>query len=286
MSQPAGLDPHCYRHPDRETYITCARCGRPICPDCMTSASVGFQCPECVHEGKVTQRQPTTVAGAPLGERPVVTMVLIAINAVAFGLEFLLGLDNVTQDWGMYPPAIAFNGELYRLVTSTFLHGGLLHIGFNMLVLWTIGTQVERILGHGRFVVLYLLAGLGGSVASYAFSPVGTLSVGASGAIFGVMAALVVAGSRFGYDIRQVLILIVINVVIGFTAGGVDWRAHLGGLVTGAAVAAVLVHAPRQSRILWQVLGCLAILGALVLVVMWRTAEIQATIPISGFTTG
>lgn len=271
-----GTAPHCYRHPDRETYISCTRCGRPICPDCMISASVGFQCPECVAEGRATQRMPTTAAGAPIGERPIVSMVLVGICVVVFALEFLIGVDQVTGRFGMYPPDIALNGEIWRLPTSMFLHGNLLHIGFNMLVLWTIGPQVERILGHGRFLVLYLVAGLGGAVASYAFSAPLTLSVGASGAIFGVMGALVVAGRQVGFDVRQVLILIGINVAIGFVGGGIDWRAHLGGLATGAAVAAVMVYAPRASRLLWQTLGVLAILGLLVMITMWRTAELHA----------
>lgn len=267
--------PHCYRHSDRETYIACTRCSQPICPDCMIAAPVGFQCPDCVRQGAATTRVATTAAGAPISERPTVTMALIAINVVAFALEYLLGLQSVTETWGMYPPSIAFEGETYRLLTSVFLHGSLLHIGFNMLVLWTVGPQVERILGHWRFLVLFIVAGLGGAVASYTFSSPLTLSVGASGAIFGIMGALVVAGRRLGYDVRQVLVLIGINVVLGFIPGGnVDWRAHLGGLVVGALTAAVMVHAPRRSRVLWQTLGVLAILGALVLVAMWRTAAI------------
>lgn len=221
--------------------------------------------------------QATTAAGAPINERPIVTMVLIGLCAVVFGYEYLVGIDQAASAWGMYPPSIALDGETYRLLTSAFLHGSLLHIGFNMFVLWTIGPQVERILGHLRFLVLYLLAGLGGAVASFVFSPPLTVSVGASGAIFGVMGALVVAGQRLGYDVRQVLILIGVNIAIGFLpGGGIDWRAHLGGLVVGGAVAAVMVHAPRSGRVLWQLLGCLAILGALVLVTIWRIAELHA----------
>ena len=243
----------------------------------MTSAPVGFQCPDCVSEGNASVRAPVTAAGAPVGERPYVTMALIAICVAAFGYEYLVGIDQVANTYGMYPPDIAMNGEIYRLLTSAFLHGSLLHIGFNMLVLWTIGPQVERVLGHVRFLVLYLLAGLGGAVASYLFSAPGTVSVGASGAIFGVMGALVVAGRRLGYDIRQVAILIVINIVIGFApGGGIDWRAHLGGLVTGAGVAAVMVYSPRRSQVLWQVLGVLAIMGLLVVLTMWRTAALHS----------
>jgi len=243
----------------------------------MTSASVGFQCPNCVQEGLASVRQPVTAAGAPTAQStPYVAYALIAMNLAVFGYEFLIGIDQAANTWGMYPPAVA-SGEIYRLLTSAFLHGSLLHIGFNMFVLFSIGPQVERALGHVRFAVLYLLAALGGAVASYVFSPENTVSVGASGAIFGLMGALVIAGPRIGYDVRQVLILIAINIAIGFApGGGIDWRAHLGGLVTGAAVAAVFVYAPKNSQVLWQILGALAILGMLVIITMWRTAALQA----------
>ena len=243
---------------------------------------MGFQCPDCVHEGQASVRQPVTPAGAPVTVTPpYVAYALIAINLAVFGYEFLTGIDQAANNWGMYPPAVA-SGEFYRLLTSAFLHGSLLHIGFNMFVLYSIGPQVERALGHVRFAVLYLLAALGGAVASYVFSPDNTVSVGASGAIFGLMGALVIAGPRLGYDVRQVLILIAINIAIGFApGGGIDWRAHLGGLVTGAAVAAVFVYAPKSSQVLWQILGALAILGVLVIVTMWRTAALQA--PLSSY---
>jgi len=277
MSQIDPIAPRCYRHVDRETYISCTRCGRPICPDCMTSAPVGFQCPECVGEGRATVRAVTTAVGVRPAERPVVTMTLIGICVVAYALEWVGGLQEVTRTWGMFPPAIGLEGEIYRLLTSVFLHGSLIHIGFNMLVLWMLGPQLERALGHAWFLVLFVLSGIGGAVASYLFSPPLTVSVGASGAIFGLMGALVVAGRRLGHDVRQVLVLIAINVVIGFLpGGGIDWRAHLGGLAVGAAVAAALVFAPRAGRVLWQALGVLAIVAVLVLLTMWRTAQIHA----------
>jgi membrane associated rhomboid family serine protease len=132
-----------------------------------------------------------------------------------------------------------------------------------------------------RFLALYLIAGLGGAVASFAFSSVNTVSVGASGAIFGLMGALVVAGRHLRADITQVLVLIGINVVIGFIAPGIDWRAHLGGLLTGAAVAFVMSKAPRGSRqTLVQVVGCVGIVLVLAGVALWRAEQIQALIPI------
>lgn len=242
----------------------------------MIPAPVGFQCPECVNGAARQMRQPTTIAGAQVIAKPLVTYTLIGITAAAFVLQMLIGIDQVAGSYGMWPVAVAVNGEWYRLITAAFLHGSILHIAFNMYVLFALGPTLERILGHVRYLVLYLAAALGGSIASYAFSDMRTLSVGASGAIFGLMGALVVAGRRLRYDITQVLILIGVNVVIGFLASGVDWRAHLGGLAVGAAVAAIFVHAPARNRIVWQVGGVVAVLGALVAVTMWRTGEITA----------
>ncbi len=272
---PSAPVPTCYRHPDRETYIRCTRCDRPICPECMTSAAVGFQCPECVRAGSTGTREVRTVLGGPVPSRPTVTIAVFAVTCVVYALQYLGVIADAVERFAMWPAAIAYDGEFYRLLTAAFLHGSLLHIGFNMLVLWSIGPTLERILGHSRFLVLYLVAALGGSVASYVFSAPMTLSVGASGAIFGLMGALVVAGKRLGYDITQVLVLLGINVVIGFVVPNIDWRAHLGGMVTGALVAAVLAYAPKANRVLWQWLGVLAVLGLLGVVVLWRTAVLR-----------
>ena len=270
--------PVCYRHPDRETYIRCTRCERPICPDCMTSAAVGFQCPECVAEGRASTPDVVSALGTKPAERPLVTMTLIGLNVLAYvvqvtsGTNLITGLDNITTDYGMWPRAIAVGDQYYRLVTAMFLHGSILHIGFNMLVLWMLGPQLERLLGHLRFTALYLVAGLGGSVASFWFSGVDVFGVGASGAIFGLMGAYVVVGKKLRADITQILGLIAINVVIGFVAGGVDWRAHLGGLATGAAVAAVFAFLPRKPVL--QVLLVVVIVAVLVWAVLARDATL------------
>jgi len=228
-------------------------------------------------------RVPVTVAGATHIERPVVTYTVIGVNVAVFLLQLLRGIDAMAEQWGMWPIAVALGGEWWRLITSAFLHGSFLHIAFNMYVLFALGPTLERILGHGRFIVLYITAALGGSVASYVFSDPNVVSVGASGAIFGLMGALVVAGKRLRYDITQVLILIAINIAIGFLAPGVDWRAHLGGLVVGAAVAALLVYAPRRMRIPVQVLGIAGVLAVLIAITLWRTAQIQEFYaPVSG----
>lgn len=241
----------------------------------MVSAPVGFQCPECVKEAEASARSPLTPMGGQLVGTATVTKTIIGINAVVFLLEFLVGMGQVIGNWGMSPYAIAVEGEWWRLMSAAFLHGGLLHIAFNMYVLWIIGPTLESLFGHTRFIVLYLVAALGGSVASFAFSPLNTIAVGASGAIFGLMAALIVAGHHLKRDVTQVLILLGINVVIGFLVPNIDWRAHLGGAAVGAIIAAIMAYAPKQGRVLWQTLGVLAVLGILVAIMAMRTVGIQ-----------
>lgn len=284
MTEPTVL-PGCYRHPDRATGIRCTRCERPICTECMIAAPVGFQCPECVASAAAQTRQATTVAGGALIGRPMVTYTLIGINLAVFLVQFSVGINAVAGDYGMWPVGIAVGGEWWRLVTAAFLHGSFLHIAFNMYVLFALGPTLERILGHSRYLILYVLAAIGGGVASYVFSDMRTVSVGASGAIFGLMGALVVAGRRLRYDVTQVLVLLGINVVIGFIASGVDWRAHLGGLITGAIVAAIMVLPSPRHRMAVQVGGILALLGVMAVLVMWRTAQIQDVLaPLGAFT--
>lgn len=281
--KPAPRAPRCYRHQDTETWIRCSRCDKAICPQCMIEAPVGYRCPDCMQQERPVQ--PTTVAGATVIMKPYVTYTLIVINVVVFILQYSAGINAVAEEFGMWPVGIALGGEWYRLITSAFLHGSFLHIAFNMYVLFALGPTLERILGHGRFIVLYLSAALGGAVASYYFSDIRTVSVGASGAIFGLMGALIVAGRRLRYDVTQVLVLLGINVVIGFIAPGIDWRAHLGGLVVGAAIAAVLVHAPRKGRTAIQVLGVGGVLLIITATALVRTAQIQELISPMGVIT-
>jgi membrane associated rhomboid family serine protease len=247
----------------------------------MNSAPVGFQCPECVSAGQAAVREPRTVFGGRLTSSSTVTITLIGICVAIFVVQFLVGVNAVASDWGMWPAAVAVNDEWYRLLTSVFLHGSWLHLAFNMYVLYVLGPPLERLLGHVRFLALFLIAGLGGAVASFSFSTINTVSVGASGAIFGLMGALVVAGRHLRTDITQVLVLIGINVVIGFIAPGVDWRAHLGGLVTGAAVAFVFSKAPRgKSQTLIQVIGLAVIVLVLAGIAVWRANQITALVPV------
>ena len=247
----------------------------------MIAAPVGYRCPECMNTNPVPV--PKTVAGGDLISKPQVTYALIAINLVIFAAQYIQGIQSLAVDFGMWPLGIAIDGDWWRLFTSAFLHGSFLHIAFNMYVLFLLGPTLERILGHTRFLILYVVAALGGSVASYWFSEVNTVSVGASGAIFGLMGALIVAGRRLNYDIRQVLILLVINIVIGFISPSVDWRAHLGGLVAGAIVAAIMVFPPKRIRSLVQYSGVIGFMLVLIGLTVLRTTQIQEFLsPIMG----
>ncbi len=154
----------------------------------------------------------------------------------------LIGPNWAVFMFGLHPPAVA-NGDWWRLITATFLHGSLLHLGFNMLALWILGTQVEIYLGSKKFLLLYFVSAIGGSLTSFYFSPPATFSIGASGAIFGLMGAFIVIGKKLRADVSQIMILLLINVVLGFTVSGIDWRAHLGGLVAGAVFTKVLLSA-------------------------------------------
>jgi membrane associated rhomboid family serine protease len=227
-----------------------------------------------VHGAAASTPRIKTPVGAPAVERPTVTFALIGINVIVFLLMLVSGIDQAATQWGMFPPSIALDNEWWRLLTNAFMHGGWLHIAFNMYVLYALGPTLERLLGHSRYLVLYLMAALGGAVCSYAFSDVMTVAVGASGAIFGLMGALVVAGRKLRYDITQVLILLAVNFAIGFMAPGVDWRAHVGGLVVGAVVAAIFVLPPARVRIPAQVLGIALVLAVLVIITLVRTQQI------------
>lgn len=242
----------------------------------MVDAPVGFQCPDCVEAGKAAVRNPPGEA-LPANARPTVSYTLIGISVAIYLLQLLLG-DRIATEFAMRPVAIAFGADYYRLFTAMFLHASVLHIAFNMYVLFVLGPTLERILGHWRFLLLYVLAGLGGSAVSYAFSTPTTWSVGASGAIFGLMGALLVAGKRLRYDVNMVLALVAINVVIGFVfSSGIDWRAHLGGLATGAAIAAVMVTPKGISRPAAVEIAGIALIAATVgALVVWRTSQLLA----------
>jgi membrane associated rhomboid family serine protease len=271
--------PTCYRHPDRATYIRCTRCTRPICPECMHDAAVGHQCAECVREGAKTVRQPkTTFGGREHGAKPVITYALIAINVAMFLLESVSpGLKSALV---LFAPAVA-DGDLYRLVTSAFMHYGVAHLLFNMYALYVIGPPLEKWLGGLRFTALYALSALGGSVLVYLLSPLSAATAGASGAVFGLFGASFVVGKRLNLDVRWVIGLIAINLAFTFVIpllGGqqISWQGHIGGLVTGAAVAAAYAYTPRERRTLIQVSATLGLIVLFAALIWWRTTDVLA----------
>lgn len=296
--------PTCYRHRDRETYISCQRCGRPICPDCMTEAAVGFQCPECVAEGRRSIAQARTSFGGVIPSRPgVVSLTLIGLNLLVFALVQATGgaasllvdrlslhaesLCGVSRGFfygaseagcvgrgGTFVPGVA-DGAVWQMLTSVFLHVSVLHIAFNMFALYALGPQLEQVLGRWRFLAVYLLSGLAGSVLVYATAGPST-TLGASGAIFGLMGALLVIAYKVRGDYRSILFWIGLNFVITLVgAGYISWQAHLGGFLGGAALGALLAYAPRERRTLVQVGGFVAVGVVLVAITALRTLSLQ-----------
>ena len=239
----------------------------------MISAPVGFQCPECVAGAQVSL--PKTRFGGSFNTVPKVTRAILVTCISIFVLSLLLG--SFALVFGMIPIAIA-QGEWWRLLTSTLLHGSILHLLFNMYALYWLGPQLERSLGHVRFAALYILSALGGSVASYWFSDLRTVSVGASGAIFGLITATIVIGREMRTDVSQLIVLLGLNVVIGFLQSGIDWRAHFGGAITGAAIAFIYTKGNRLNRDRIHRAGLAGIFVFLVLATLARNAQVSALI--------
>ncbi|MGW1890278.1 rhomboid family intramembrane serine protease [Streptomyces sp. NPDC002004] len=280
--------PSCYRHPGRHTGITCTRCERPICPECMVSASVGFQCPECVRTGSGTGHtpaasRPLTLAGGTVTRDPrLVTKILIGINVAVFIAvqvsDRLLGHLVLIGRWPPAPiPATQglAEGQWYLLLTSMFTHQEVWHIAFNMLSLWWLGGPLEAALGRARYLTLYLVSGLAGGALTYLLSAPTAASLGASGAIYGLFGATAVLVRRLNYDMRPVIALLAINLVFTFTVPGIAWQAHIGGLVAGVVIAYAMVHAPRERRALLQIGTCAVVLAVVVLMVLLRTAQLS-----------
>jgi membrane associated rhomboid family serine protease len=278
QSQPPPVPPPCYRHGDKGASVLCAHCDRPICTDCMVEARVGWQCPECTREGAKrsrhvpafthTSRNRTGVVGST-NPTPVV-LVIIAINVVVFFLEDFGTNNRVIARYGLSPDGIHSHNQYYRAFTAMWLHASFEHIFFNMITLIIVGPALEVLLGKVRFITLYLLAGLGGSVGSYILGPHSELGIGASGAIMGVLGAYLVVGVRRRLPVQPVAILLVLNLVIGFW-GNTDWRAHFGGLAVGAVLGLLYDYAgdlrDANTGLLLTVGGSVAMLAVLALLI-------------------
>jgi membrane associated rhomboid family serine protease len=286
---------YCYRHPDRETGVSCSECGRGICPDCMVFAPVGIRCPD--HAG-VTQGPARVTSGvrraAYEGGGALVTKTLIGLNVLVFFINLAQG-STLNQVSGsifekgalfisspFYPGGLA-DGEWWRLITAAFLHGSLIHVGLNMLVLWIVGAPVERAIGRGRFLALYIVSGLAGSAGALLFSP-NAVTVGASGAIFGILGAalvleaqgsLVLGGQAFG--------LIAFNLVLTFVLGStanISIGGHLGGLAGGALGMLALSRLGRTHAIY----GRPGLLGAAGLIAVGLASILVAYARVQGVT--
>ena len=245
--------PTCYRHPDRETGLSCSECGRPICTECMTMAPVGIRCPD--HAGNAGRRRLRGPAPVVRAQRQLggtfapVTKALIVINVAIYLVGAVQGAGLNSPGGSLYEKFWldaydVHNGGWWRLITTAFLHANIIHIGFNMFALWVIGGPVEQYLGRVRFLSLYLVAGLAGSAGALLQTPF--ITVGASGAIFGILGAMLIlewqATGKLG---GQAMTLIVINLAFSFTFSGISWGGHVGGLIGG--ILATLAFA-RWSR--------------------------------------
>ncbi|GGL40209.1 rhomboid family intramembrane serine protease [Phycicoccus endophyticus] len=286
----SGQVPVCPRHPDRESYVRCQRCGRPACPECQRPAAVGIQCVDCVREGARTVRQGRTVfGGAPTDGRPLVTMWVIGICVVVFVLQQLV--PGLTGRISFVP--VLGDSQPWRFLSSGFAHGGLTHIAFNMYALWVMGQYLEPLLGRARFAALYLLSAVGGSVGLLLLASPQTVpeclvtrgawctsAVGASGAVFGLFGAFLVLQRRLGRSAAGMYVVIGLNAVIGFVLPNIAWQAHLGGLVTGAAAAGIVgylggrrspAEQPRRT-VHWLGLGALLALLVVLAVAKYALA--------------
>jgi membrane associated rhomboid family serine protease len=292
----AGPDtpPTCYRHPNRETWVSCVRCGRHACPDCLRQAAVGQQCVDCVRGAGQGTRVPRTVFGGRPTGSATVTWTLVAINILVFLVE--IARPNVLYAWSMLgtPADIVgggiqsgvAGGQWYRLITSAFTSpgtslGGLgfLDIAFNMWALIIVGPELERLLGRWRFLSVYLLSAIAGSVFYYFLQPYG-LAAGASGAVFGLFGAWFVVSRRLRLDTRGIVLLIVINLVFSFLyRSTIAWQDHVGGLIVGAVITAAYAYAPRKNRIVFQVGATVAVAVVLAVAAAIKTSQLAPHLP-------
>jgi membrane associated rhomboid family serine protease len=256
---------YCYRHPDRETGLSCSECGRPICYECMTPAPVGLRCPE--HAGRQRVIRPAQRAigfGGLARGATIVTWSLIAINVAVYLAELAIGGTFDGQNNWIYEHGALFKlgafsaagpvmgvgaGEWWRMVSAAFLHYGPIHLGLNMLALYFGGTVLEQVIGHWRFALIYIASGIAGSAGALLVTP-NSPTVGASGAIFGVFGALFALERRGVISSNgQILALIVINLVFTFAVPGISIGGHIGGLIAGFALMWAMTHFARSTEL-------------------------------------
>ena len=266
--------PVCPRHPEQVTYVRCQRCDRPACPQCQVPSAVGVHCVDCARKNASSRRGVSSLLGGRAITDALVTKGLIIACVTIYLVQ--MALPSLGAQFA-FVPAVA-SSQPWRFMTTAFLHASLMHLAFNMWALWVLGSALEPILGRWRFAALCALSALGGSTMIYWLaSPTApaswlTSTVGASGAVFGLFAALFIIQRRFGRDTSAIVGLLVLNLAISFIGANISWQGHLGGLVTGAIVAALYAWAPRNRRTVYGVCGTVAITIALIGVICLRAA--------------
>nr|WP_254450796.1 rhomboid family intramembrane serine protease [Aeromicrobium stalagmiti] len=221
----------------------------------MREAAVGFQCPSCITEGAKTIRQPKNLAGGAIsGRAGSVSLVLIGINVAAYVLQIATGdrQSDIFQQGALQGYVVALDGDYWRLLTSAFLHASVLHLLFNMYALYLFGPFVERAIGSARFTAAYLTAAIVGSAFVYLLTDPATVTIGASGAVFGLFGMALMLLLKAKQDVTTLLVLLAINAFISVAGSNISWQGHLGGFVAGVVVGAAIAYAPRDRKQLVQ----------------------------------
>jgi membrane associated rhomboid family serine protease len=293
----------CYRHPTVETGVHCTRCGRPICPECMIPAPVGHQCPTCVAEARREfRRGPGRRIAVADAKAFAGTRLLLVVIAAVFAIELVVGgpesflfgpNSRELVELGAENRLLVASGQYWRLFTSMFLHAGILHVAFNAWALYVFGSVLERDIGRIRFLGVFVSAGLFASATSYALvwdptvRELGSVSVGASGAIFGVLGAYLVYNWRRRHQalararVAQIVQLLLLNLLLTFAITFIDWRAHVGGLIGGIVAGYLVEGHGRDARTerLTSAVGILVVLAAAAVLVVFGTARIREAVP-------
>lgn len=290
--QPQAALPGCWWHPNRPTGLSCARCGRPACPDCLREAPVGFQCTDCVHTGTQQQRrQHRGYQDAGLGARTITgarpsgsffaTQAILAVNVVVFLVTVLQAKSlNENQQSGVFQLGVLWGqatfgaDEWWRLFTSGFLHYGPIHIAVNMFSLWMMGRALEPVFGKVRYLALYFVSMLGASTAVLLFDNLDGGTAGASGALFGLMGAYAVIVLKLRLNPTGLIITLALNAFITFGVANISILGHVGGLVTGALVTVAMLYAPQQRQATYQAAGVAILVVAMIGLLIYKDTEV------------
>ncbi|MCR6486176.1 rhomboid family intramembrane serine protease [Amycolatopsis sp. OK19-0408] len=291
-AEPQAALPGCWWHPNRPTGLSCSRCGRPACPDCLREAPVGFQCTDCVHAGGQQQRRQhrgyqeagfgqRTITGARLSNSFLATQAILAINVVVFlGTVLQARSLNDNQQSSLFQLGVLWGqatfgaDEWWRLFTSGFLHYGPIHIAVNMFSLWMMGRALEPVFGKTRYLALYFVSMLGASTAVLLFDNLDGGTAGASGALFGLMGAYAVIVLKLRLNPTGLIITLALNAFITFGVANISILGHVGGLVTGALVTVAILYAPQARQATYQVAGIAILVAAMIGLLIYKDTEV------------